>query len=197
MAQNEWEGIARRLQSGDAQAFEELVRQHHAPVFRLARRLLHNVEDAKEVTQESFLAAYEGLGGFRGQSSPLSWLMSITYNKSVDRLKRNRRFEEVSEDDFESSEKWQRVALVGKITDRPRNPEQTLLDGQLRAHLETALRRVPPDSRAVFELRELQGLSGREVASALNISEAAVRVRLHRVRQYLMTALQPVFDRDE
>ena len=196
MAQNEWEGLASRLQAGDAEAFEALVRAHHGPVFRLARRLLHNVEDAKEVTQESFLAAYEGLAGYRGLSSPLSWLMSIAYNKAVDRLKRNRKFDEISAQDFDASETWQRVALVGKITDRPRNPEQTLLDGQLRAHLETALQHVPPDSRAVFELRELQGLSGREVASALHISEAAVRVRLHRVRQYLILELQQVFDRD-
>ena len=196
MAQNEWEGVARNLQAGDAQAFEELVRAQHGPVFRLARRLLHNVEDAQDVTQETFLAAYEGLAGYRGQSSPRSWLMAITYNKAVDRLKRNNKFDKLGKEDFEASEKWQRVALVGKITDWPRNPEQTLLDGQLRAHLETALYHVPPDSRAVFELRELQGLSGRDVASALNISEAAVRVRLHRVRQYLMLELQQVFDRD-
>ncbi len=195
MAKRAWQELGRRLRSGDAGAFEELLREHHASVYRLAKRLVRNEEDAKEITQESFLAAYEGMAGYRGDASPASWLLSIVYNKSVDRLKRNRRFDPLPDDDFESDTTWQKMPLVGNLTDRIRNPEQNFLDGQLRTQLEAALLRVPPDSRAVFELRELQGLSAREVAAVLNISEAAVRVRLHRVRQYLISQLQRAFDR--
>lgn len=191
----EQQALARRLREGDEVAFEEFVRRYNASAFRLARRLLRHDDDALEVVQESLLAAYEGRSKYRGEAAPGSWLLSITYNKAVDRLKERNRFDVYDEDNGALNENWQRASMVRNITDWWRNPEQHFSDGQLRAHLDTALSNLPVDSRAVFELRELQGMSSREVADAVQISEAAVRVRLHRVRQYLIAALQEAFDR--
>lgn len=186
----------RRLQAKDPDAFDEFIREHHGSAYGLAKRLLRNDDDAKEITQESFLAAYEGIEKYKGRAKLKSWLLSITYNKAVDRLKSNKKFDQIAEMDFEKDESWQKAVLVTHITDYMPNPEQNLINDQLTDHLNQALLRVPPDSKAVFELRELQGLSSKEVAAVLNINEAAVRVRLHRVRQFLIGELQHLFARE-
>ncbi len=186
--------LTRRIIDGDAEAFNELVRLYHPSVFRLANRMLRNADDAQEVAQEAFLAAYEGAAKFKGQSHIRTWLLSITYNKTVDRLKKTIKDNWFIAGDLEKSEKWEIVEKVTKFTDWGRNPEQNFQSAEIRASLETALSTVPAESKAVFELRDIQGLTSKEVADALGITEGTVRVRLHRVRQYLMVAMQNFFN---
>jgi RNA polymerase sigma-70 factor (ECF subfamily) len=187
--------LARLLRDGDEPAFEEFVRLFSTPAYRLAQRVLRNQDDALEVVQEALVAAYEGRARFSGTSHPRSWLLSITYNRAVDRLKERNRFDPYDETASDHREAPTRAVMVRHITDWWHNPEQILSDQQLRAQLDTALGNLPPVSQAVFELREMQGMTSREVSETLNLSEAAVRVRLHRVRQFLMGALQDAFDR--
>ncbi len=189
--------LAERVLSGDASAFNEIVRLYHPALFRLANRLLRNADDAQEVVQESFLAAYEGMAKFKGQSQLRTWLMSITYNKAVDRLKKVIRDNWYIAGDLEKADLWENVDSVTKFTDWRGNPEQNFETAEIRETLEKALSKVPAESKAVFELRDVQGLTSKEVADALGIGEGAVRVRLHRVRQYLMVAMQDFYSAEE
>jgi len=182
-----------RLRAREHEAFNELVRLHHGAVYRLALRMLRHRDDAQEVAQESFLAAYEGIGGFAGRASLKTWLLSIAYRKTVDRLKRRGDEGAIISGVLDDSELWRIAQSVQNLTDWGVNPEQHYSRTQLSEHLGTSLGRLPADSRAVFELRDLQGLTSQEAADILGISEGAVRVRLHRVRQYLMRELQSLF----
>jgi RNA polymerase sigma-70 factor (ECF subfamily) len=182
-----------RLRAQDHEAFNTLVRLHHAAVFRLAQRLLRNADDAQEVAQECFLAAYEGIGRFQQRASVKTWLLSIAYRKAVDRLQRRSQEGHLVSGALDDSELWKIAQSVEQLTDWGRNPEQTFRSTELREHLGAALARLPAESRAVFELRDVQGLSSQEAAEVLEINEGAVRVRLHRVRQYLMRELQSLF----
>ncbi|MCZ6646698.1 MAG: sigma-70 family RNA polymerase sigma factor, partial [SAR324 cluster bacterium] len=188
--------LTARVINGDKSAFDELVRLYHPALFRLANRLMRNLDDAQEVVQESFLAAYEGMGRFKGQSHIRTWLFSITYNKAVDRLKKATRDNWYIAGDLEKADFWENVEKVNKFTDWRANPEQNLQAAQIRETLAKALNSVPAESKAVFELRDVQGLTSREVADALEIEEGTVRVRLHRVRQYLMVAMQDFYDQE-
>ncbi len=188
------ENLVERLRAGDHEAFNDLVRELHGAVYRLANRLVRNQDDAQEVAQETFLAAYEGIGGFQERASIKTWLLSITYRKAVDRLKRRADERHIDSGMLDDSELW-KIAhdSVEKFTDWGENPEQYFSNNQLTEFLSRALDKIPPDSKAVFELRDLQGLSSKEAAEALGMNEGAVRVRLHRVRQYLVKELQTLF----
>lgn len=185
--------LAERAASGDAEAFNELVRLYHPALYRLANRMLRNMDDAQEVAQEAFLAAYEGISRFEGQSHIRTWLLSITYNKAVDRLKKTTRDNWLIAGDLEKSERWDVVERVARTTEWGGNPEQNFQSSEIKATLEKALAEVPAETKAVFELRDIQGLTSREVADALAITEGSVRVKLHRVRQYLMAAMEDFY----
>ncbi len=185
--------LVERVQRGEAEAFNEIVRLFHPPLFRLARRLLRNPEDAQEAVQEAFLAAYQGMGAFEGRASLRTWLLSITFNKAVDRIKKETREHWYISGDLAAPEAPENPGTVENFTDGISNPEQTFQKKEIRESLEKALLEVPAESRAVFELRDVQGLSSKEVADALGITEGTVRVKLHRVRQFLMVAMQNFF----
>lgn len=191
------DNLVERLLAGEREAFNLLVRACHPAVFRLANRLLRHHDDAQEVAQEAFLAAYQGIRGFEGRANVRTWLLSITYRKAVDRLKRRNADNWYLTGQLEDSEAWERQRSVDTVTDWHGNPEHTFDYNRLSEGLKAALERVPAETKAVFELRDLQGFSSRETAEALGLSEGAVRVRLHRVRQFLMTELNELFGKDE
>ena len=182
-----------RLRAKEHEAFNELVRICHLAVFRLANRMLQNPDDAQEVTQDSFLAAYEGIEKFQERSSIKTWLLSIAYRKAIDRLNQRKAENTVLSGALDEEEIWKIVQNVEQFTDWGENPEKNFSHNQLADFLKTALDKIPPDSKAVFELRDIQGFSSREVSDILGMNEGLVRVRLHRVRQFLMTELQALF----
>lgn len=184
------QSLSQRLISGEAEAFNEVVRLYHSSLFRLAKRLLRNEADAQEVVQDSFLAAFEGRKRFAGRAKIRTWLLSIAYNKAVDRLKAVNKDNWAIQGSLQDSNLWEKVTKVQHITDWRANPEQSFEQEELVELLQKALKEVPAESKAAFELQDIQGLNSREVAETLGISEGAARVRVHRVRQYLMAALQ-------
>jgi len=193
MAEQRPENLVERLRARDAEAFNELVRLFHGSVYRLAFRLLRHADDAQEAAQDTFLAAYQGIAGFQERAGVRTWLLSIAYRKAVDRLKRRTEESHVASGMLDEEALWKIARNVDDLTDWGDNPEQTFGYQQLNDHLHAALDKLPVEARAVFELRDLQGLSTREAAEVLGIAEGAVRVRLHRVRQFLMRELQALF----
>ena len=167
---------------GDTTAFEELVRRTHADTFGLARRLVTNEDDARDVVQDAYLRAFRSIGRFRGDARFSTWLYRITANCASNHLGRRRRHhhEELDED-------------VAVADTRPEHDPVTAADGTLlRDRLEVAIAALPPRLRAVVVLRDIYDLSHGEIAEELGISEAAAKVRLHRARRKLRTEVFPL-----
>lgn len=165
---------------GDRRAFDEVVRATSADTYALAFRLTANEEDAKDVVQEAYLRAYRGLDGFRGDASFTTWLYRITANcASTVTAKRSRH----RHDDIDD---------VDVADTRPEiNPEARAEGAALQERLTAALASLPPRLRSVVVLRDVYDLPHEAIATELGISEAAAKVRLHRARLRLRTALFP------
>lgn len=167
-----------QARGGDASAFEKLVRTYEAPVYRLALRMCGGrAEDAQEVAQEAFLAAWRGLPRFRGQCRFSSWLYKLTANAAVDHLRREKR----------------RPAAVplenaGEPAD-PHTPQEELERRELHRAVQQALDRLTPEHREVLLLRQMQGLSYQEIGAALSLEEGTVKSRISRAKRQLRTIL--------
>lgn len=158
---------------GDPRALEELVRRTHRRVYALAHRLVGDPHEAEDVSQEAYLRMFRGLEGFREEARFETWMHRIVTNTAFNQLRRRGRFGELLEDD----------ALDVAVPDAS---EPAASD---RDELERALARLPAGQRAVIVLKDVYGLSCREIGSELGIEEGAVKVRLHRARKRLRREL--------
>lgn len=166
---------------GDQGAFSELVRRTHAETFTLARRLVSDEDDAREVVQEAYLRAFRSIRRFRGDAQFTTWLYRITANCAATHLGRRRRTRhELLDDD---------AAVPDGHPDR--DPALAVDGSLLRARVESAIEDLPPRLRAVVVLRDLYDLNHAEIADELGISESAAKVRLHRARRRLRAQVFP------
>jgi RNA polymerase sigma-70 factor, ECF subfamily len=152
--------------SGNANAFEELVRRHQVTIFRIALRMLGDRRDAEDASQETFLQAWRALPGFRSQSAFSTWLYRIVTNRCLN-LRRARRPSQ--------------ALLWDQESDEP-GPEEEAEARHRLLVLRQAILELTPEQRAVFVLRHLEGCAYEEIALILGISLAAVKSRLHRTR---------------
>jgi RNA polymerase sigma-70 factor (ECF subfamily) len=177
---------------GDAAAFEQLVNRYDRKLFRIAQSITHNAEDAQDVVQEAFLKAFQNLGQFREESQFSTWLIRITVNQSLVKLRKNRSIREVSlDEDFQA----EGDIMPKEVTDWAPNPEQLYWASELRAILIKALNELRPVLRAVFVLRDIEGLSTCQTAEALSLSDTAVKARLWRARSQLRESLSRYFSK--
>lgn len=170
--------LVRRVQAGNADAFEELVKRYERKVYNIAYRLMGNERDASEVLQDTFLRAYRFLPKFQFKSSFFTWLYRIATNVSLTKLRKREKVQLVSIDEPANAE----GDLPLEIPDYRYNPEKMMRQRQLREALQKAVDNLPPDYRSVVVLRDLEGLSNEEVSKVLNLTVAAVKSRLHRGR---------------
>jgi RNA polymerase sigma-70 factor (ECF subfamily) len=176
--------------NGDVSAFEQLVKKYDRKLFRIAQSVTHNAEDAQDVVQEAFLKAFQNLGQFREESQFSTWLIRITVNQSLMKLRKQRATKEVSlENDFQTDGD----ILPMEVTDWAPNPEQLYWASELRDILIKALKDLRPILRAVFVLRDIEGLSTDQTAEVLNLSQTAVKARLWRARMQLRESLDQYF----
>jgi RNA polymerase sigma-70 factor (ECF subfamily) len=179
-------------QTGNRQAFEELVRRYDRDVLRLAVNLMKRTEDARDVYQEAFLKVYRNLHRFRFECSFYTWLYRIVTNVCLDHLRRRQarpedqapethpaQFEEGGTDFFER-QKEHRATL---------DPERHLLGQEIKARLATAMERLSPRERLVFEMKHYQGLKLRAIGDALGTSEETVKNSLFRATRKLRSEL--------
>ena len=185
--QDETELLA-RLKAGDRGAFAEMVEQHSPHIYNLALRMMEDPAEAEEVLQETFLQAVRHIGAFRGHAKLGTWLYRIATNQSLMRLRRKRP-PSVSLDD--SSEGISEVLLP--VADWSSRPESDLLNREARAEMQKAILALPDNLRAVFVLRDLEGLSTAETVEVLALSVSAVKSRLLRARLKLRDKLSTYF----
>jgi RNA polymerase sigma-70 factor (ECF subfamily) len=179
------EELVRRVQAGNGEAFEELVRRYERKVYNIAYRLMGNERDASEVLQDAFLRAYRFLPKFQFKSSFFTWLYRIATNVSLTKLRKREKVQLVSIDEPGTGD----GDMPLEIPDYRYSPERMMRQRELREALQKAVDNLPPDYRSVVVLRDLEGLSNEEVSKVLNLTVAAVKSRLHRGRLELRKVL--------
>ena len=183
-----------RAKNGDLSAFETLVSRYEQRVFNLAMRMLHNVHDAEDVTQQTFLNALEHLEEFRGDASFATWLYRIATNAALKNLRKKRGLPTVSlEESTELQEERDTIPHPEYLADWRQSPQELIQNNEVRALIQQALDELDEKHRLVFLLRDVEGLSVKETAQALGISEANVKVRLLRARLQLREKLTRTF----
>lgn len=160
--------------AGDRPAFDKLVRATYVDTYTLARRLMGNEEDAKDVVQEAYLRAWRGVERFRGESSFSTWMYRITANVAYTQSAKKKRQATSSLDD-----------VIDFVSVEPSEQGDEFLQQDLQA----ALGRLPEKFRMVIVLKDIYDLPHDEIAQQLGISEAAAKVRLHRARKALRELL--------
>jgi RNA polymerase sigma-70 factor (ECF subfamily) len=175
---------------GDAAAFEELVKRYDRKLLRIAQSVTHNREDSQDAVQEAFLKAYQHLADFREACQFSTWLIRITVNQALMKLRKQTGTKETSLDEDFGDEG---DILPRDVTDWAPNPEQLCWASELRDILRNALEELRPISRTVFILRDIEGLTIDQTAVAMNMSQTAVKARLWRVRLQLREALSKHF----
>lgn len=174
---------------GDVSAFTELVNRYERRIFRLALNITGNREDAEDVMQEAFLKSYQHLGEFQGDSRFYTWLVRITVNEALMKL-RKRRPNQVSLDEPVETED---DLLPREIEDWGPSPEQRFAQSELREILDTVIQELDPAFRTVFLLRDVEELSTEDTARLLKLSVPAVKSRLLRGRLKLRQKLNRYF----
>lgn len=164
---------------GDQDAFEQLVRAYEKRVFALTLRMCGNPEDAAEAAQEAFLAAWQGLGFFRGESTFSTWLYRLASNACVDLLRREGRHRAAAGPSLDDEE------LDLSAADPAPTPQEAAERAELRRQIEDGLRELPEEYRQVLILREMHQLSYGEIGQVLSLDLGTVKSRINRGRQRL------------
>jgi RNA polymerase sigma-70 factor (ECF subfamily) len=178
------EGLLRFAQQGDHEAFRAIMQRFNQRLFRVARAVVSNDDEAEDVLQEAYLKAFAAIAGFRGESGLATWLTAITLNEARGRLRRRR--PTTSLDVME--ETGVRVIPFPGVAEIP-DPAAEALRSEVRGLLEKAIDALPDDFRIVFMLRDVEGFSVEETAAQLDINPQTVRTRLFRARKCLRQEL--------
>jgi RNA polymerase sigma-70 factor (ECF subfamily) len=174
------------LRRGEPDACTCLVKRFASLVYAKALRMVGDVDEAEGVLQLTFIKACEKFATFEGRSGLGTWLYRIAANEALMKLRRRRAPMESID---EVAETIQPEDIPQNLHAWPIDPANAALDTELRRQLDAALAALPESQRAVFVLREIEGLNTEETATALGLSESAVKVRLHRARLRLRELL--------
>lgn len=179
----DYEVIDRVLQ-GDKEWFEVLIKRNNQRLFRIVRGYIKNDEEVKDVMQNTYLKAFENLAQFHRDAAFSTWLIRIGINESLMRLRRlkaKRNHMSYVRSDVENDSLPSEIELM--------NPEKKAIQHETRKFIEQAVDGLPEIYRIVYVMRELEGLSHREIAQCLHLSESNVKVRLHRAKIMLQKEL--------
>ncbi|MCH7708941.1 MAG: sigma-70 family RNA polymerase sigma factor [Myxococcales bacterium] len=185
--------IVKRAQAGDHDAFRILVDRYQGRAYGLALRILRNEEQAKDAVQDSFLKVYRSLDRFEGRAGFYTWLYRIVMNQCLDRKRRDKSDREVEWNDesaagvLNASESA--ASPAGRDADREA-PDVAIERSEIRQAVARAINALPEDARRTIQLREIDGLSYKEIAEAMGIPKGTVMSRLHYARQRLRELLQ-------
>ncbi len=178
-----------KLRAGDAAAFERLVRERSGEVYGLLYRLTSDAEEARDLTQDTFLRAFQSVGSFRGEADIKTWLYRIALNLARNRWrwwKRKRRDVTLS---LDAPDALTAQPLSDSLRAATPNPEQAALAREREAALHAALRKLGTPYREAVILRDIEGLSYEEIALALDANVGTVKSRIARGRAELRQKL--------
>jgi RNA polymerase sigma factor (sigma-70 family) len=178
--------VVRKVQAGDVAAFDRLILKYRERVFGVIYNLTSNREDSSDLTQDTFIKAFQAINRFQGNCSFFTWLYKIAVNTTLGHLRKNRlrnffSLEKISEDGASTQ-------ILEQLTDKHGADRDTYLK-ELQEKLNEALQKLSIPHRTVITLFEIDGLSHAEVAEVVGCSEGTVRSRLHYAKQFLQGEL--------
>ncbi len=183
--------LIQRFRSGCAFSFEELTRRYETKAHNLAMRLTRNPEDAEEVLQDVFVTVYRKIESFEGKAKFSSWLYRITVNAAFMKLRKRRQEQSVAFEDLTPNVQNKALGSQGGVS---AFCDSLAVNNEIRMALDGAINKLPDEYRAVFILRDIDGLSNKEVGQILSLSIPAVKSRLHRSRLMLGKRLRRFYE---
>jgi RNA polymerase sigma-70 factor (ECF subfamily) len=178
--------LVEALRRGDKYACACMIKHHSSQMYAVALRIVGDPDEAEEVVQEAFISACHKMATYEGRSKLNTWLYRIATNAALMRLRKHR------EDTLSLDEPLmldEGDLLPRQLGDWSIEPGKQALSNELREMMERAVQDLPPSLRAAFVLRDIQGLSTQDAAETLDITETALKVRLHRARLQLRERL--------
>jgi RNA polymerase sigma-70 factor (ECF subfamily) len=171
---------------GDANAFRELVKRNQRRAYAVALGMVHDPDDARDITQEAFLKVHRNLATFEGEAQFFTWLYRIVMNQCIDHLRR-KRGEKVEFDDALANQESDDSGIAPRRTGF--DPAKALSDKELRERIRGALARLSAAHRAVLVMREVDGLSYQEMADQVGVSIGTIMSRLFHARKKMQKML--------
>ena len=184
-------GLVDQFKQGNIASFEEIISRYESKVMNLALRFTRNQEDAEEVMQDVFTTVYRKIEGFRGQSAFSSWLYRIVVNAAFMKLRKKKQNQTISMEDLAPAVKQY---CIERDNLAQTHSHAVAVAHELQEVLQKAIDKLPDQYRAVFVLRDVDGLSNQETGEILDLSIPAVKSRLHRSRIMLRKRLQRYYE---
>ena len=176
--------VVSRVRAGETGLYEMLMRRYNQRLFRVIRSVVMNDDEAEDALQEAWVRAYEHLDQFAGRASFSTWVTRIAFHEALARTRKNRRWTPLENPEGEIMAEAERRQTTAET------PEMQAERSQLGRMLQAAVDALPETYRSVFVLREVEQLSTTETAECLELSEEAVKTRLHRSRALLRRDLE-------
>lgn len=182
--------LVQRVQKGDKNAFDLLVRKYQYKIIKLISRYVSDPSEALDVSQEAFLKAYRALPGFRGDSAFYTWLYRIAINTAKNYLVAQGRRPPGSDIDAQEAEQYEGESQLKEYE----TPERLLLKDEIAATVFKVIEELPEDLRTAITLRELEGMSYEEIAQTMGCPIGTVRSRIFRARESIDAKLHPLLN---
>ncbi len=180
--------LVRRVQNGEKAAFDILVRKYEHKLANVIGRYIRDPSEVLDVAQEAFIKAYRALPNFRGDSAFYTWLYRIAINTAKNHLVASNRRPPNDDIDAQDAEQFESGAGLKEYA----TPERMALQSELASTIQAAINDLPEELRTAIVLRELDGLSYEEIASAMNCPIGTVRSRIFRARDAIDTRIRPL-----
>ena len=181
------------LIAGDRAEFARLVDAYSSPIYRLGLRMLGTPQDAEDVLQNTFLNVLTHLSTFEGRSSLSTWIYRIAANEALMLIRKKKPEVNIERSEDAQAGDNDEDLLPTQFVDWSALPENELLSGESQKYLDSAIQTLPESMRIVFVLRDVEGLSIKETADALNLTETNVKTRLLRARMLLREQLSTYY----
>ncbi|MGE4334809.1 MAG: RNA polymerase sigma factor RpoE [Pigmentiphaga sp.] len=183
--------LVERVQRGDKQAFDLLVRKYQRKILRLLSRLIRDPVEVEDVAQEAFIKAYRALPGFRGESAFYTWLYRIAVNTAKNHLAASKR--RPSGGPYYENEDGETFDETANLSDI-QTPEAVMASREIASTVNSAIEALPDELRTAIMLREIEGLSYEEIAQSMGCPIGTVRSRIFRAREAIAARLRPLLD---
>lgn len=197
-ARAEEASVVAELKAGSEEAYAWLIAQYHQPIYSLVYRMLSDPADAADTTQEVFLKVYRGMKRFNGESSLKTWIYRIAVHEASNHRRWwfRHKAKETSMEPAEAGENWDGpgLGLKDTLVDEGVSPFENIVQGELRARVESELRQVQEPYRTTVILRDIEELSYEEIAEVMDTSLGTVKSRLMRGRDALRKRLEQYID---
>ena len=185
--------LVKQCQTGDTQAFDQLVSRYRTRVFGMIYNMVRNEQDAWDLAQDSFVKAWKSIGRFRGQSSFYTWIYRIVMNVTIDWLRKKQ--VKGTGTEFDDSVQLKEIDPASRTSPRAEPlPHERMERDEVRARIDAAIAQLSPEHRAVILMKETEDMQYHEIAEALGCSIGTVMSRLFYARKKLQISLRDVYE---